>query len=89
MTKYRAPEISDQIAPGRASRARRDDDGLAAPMLGGATQPSAFGTSEVVPYLWEAKEYRRVLRSEGNYYCMAGGMKVMHMGPITARPWTR
>jgi hypothetical protein len=24
------------------------------------------------------KEYRQVLRSEGNYYCMAGGMKVMH-----------
>jgi hypothetical protein len=26
----------------------------------------------------EGKQYRRVLRSEGNYYCMAGGMKVMH-----------
>lgn len=26
----------------------------------------------------EGKPYRRVLRSEGNYYCMAGGMKVMH-----------
>jgi len=26
----------------------------------------------------EGKQYRQVLRSEGNYYCMAGGMKVMH-----------
>lgn len=26
----------------------------------------------------EGKRYRQVLRSEGNYYCMAGGMKVMH-----------
>lgn len=26
----------------------------------------------------EGKQYRRVLRSEGNYYCMAGEMKVMH-----------
>ena len=26
----------------------------------------------------EGKPYRQVLRSEGNYYCMAGGMKVMH-----------
>jgi hypothetical protein len=47
--KYSAPEIRSQVAPGRALRARRDDDGLAAPMLGGATQPSAFGTSEMGP----------------------------------------
>jgi hypothetical protein len=26
----------------------------------------------------EGKQYRQVLRSEGNYYCMSGGMKVMH-----------
>ncbi len=43
-TKYSAPEESVHIAPNRASRARRDNEGLAVPIRGGATPP--FGVRD-------------------------------------------